>query len=206
MTYSSVAYFYWPGGILPRRGECLAIMTLSVGPRPTTRVWNRSLAFYPPSIKRYPMTQSLKDPCQFRAVSFISVPIQHRVPGGLVHYAGSYGPFPAPLVITDSSYRPACWARCCLPEVFSFLPAVRVVKSLWVEASTECPLYMCAYQSSNSLECCTAELLPPCVCVAAQECVYIEFLFKEVNSDVKWQINSMAFLFIFFIGPVGRGR
>lgn len=59
-------------------------------------------------------------------------------------------------------------------RAWSLQPAVREVKSLWAEASTECPLYMrAAYQSGNSLECCTTELLPPCVCVAAQESVYI---------------------------------
>lgn len=83
-------------------------------------------------------------------------------------------------------------AVCQKPSLF--LPAAREVKSLWVEASTECPLYMRAYQSSNSLECCTAELLPPCVCVAAQECVYIASLSKEIN-NVKWQINRTAFFF-----------
>lgn len=54
----------------------------------------------------------------------------------------------------------------------SLQPAAREVKSLWAEAGTECPLYMRAYQSGNSLECCTTELLPPCVCVAVQQCVH----------------------------------
>lgn len=80
------------------------------------------------------------------------------------------------------------------------------LKTLWAEAGTECPLYMRAYQSGNSLECCTTELLPPYVCVAAQESVYIVSLSTEIN-NVEWQITRGGFFFSFFlIGLVERGK
>lgn len=146
------------------------------------------------------MTQNLEDPSQLGATCFVSDHIQRSVPSRLVHYASGCGPFPVPLIGTHHAALPAAApadSRCSLPEAFSFVPAWREVKSLWAEASTECPLYMHAYQSSNSLECCTSELLPPCVCVAAQECVYILSLSKEIN-NAKWQINRTAFFFSFY--------
>lgn len=136
-----------------------------------------------------------------RVRSFISCPIWHKVPRGFILYAISHGLFSTPLV-AEGVVAASCWGRCVLWEACSFSPASREVKSLWAEVSTDYSLYICAYQSSNSLECCTAELLPPCVCVAAQEHVYILSISKEI-SNVNWQINRMAF---FLIGPVGRGR
>lgn len=41
---------------------CLGIMTQSMGPKPTTRLWSRNLACYSPSIKHYPMAQNHERP------------------------------------------------------------------------------------------------------------------------------------------------
>lgn len=184
----------WAGGTQPSRDEYLDITTQHLGL--TTRFRSRNLAFYSPSIKHYPTAQNLNDSSCPGAMSCIYAPTEGP------KKAGSWRQWHLSLPCTLGGcglVLLSCSRACSLQS------AAREVKSLWAEAGTECPLYMRAYQSGNSLECCTTELLPPCVCAAAQESVYTVSLSAYIN-NVKRQISKRTFFFFFLIGSVGRGR